>query len=224
MCALRLLREQSAGKELEPLLSEVLLEELHHSRSFHDYLNSQHAAEWPLHSLFVRKSHTIKNLMAGIAKSFPEGIALPTAKLELFTFCYSEFVMHKCELPRTDYWRMLHTLHWQDEVKHVDFDLDMFQKSMFKKSLTFKVKNIFGSLLFILLLQVMSGQLCYRLLASALPERTFAARFVLMLKMFKWINLDFEPYAAARLRLKKNRTEKNLPFSRFYSFMYGTSK
>jgi len=192
-------------------LEKFQKEELIHSLGYRHFLSHCKRLDWPRNSLLLGKKRIVRKALYYWVKKFPRSIFFVGAKAEIFSLCYAKLL--KKTLGPSDSWNRINQLHFEDEVFHIPFAMQMHNE--FQKEA--KVSVLFSSYITFIIVQFLNLTCCYQMVKSLFPKDSYLKTLFKTLSLGKWIVRDFEAYQSTRKILKNNMTKYQI--SKLYRLM-----
>jgi hypothetical protein len=207
---------KNISPEASASLKQFAFEELYHSQGFRHFLHANPVFNWDKNKIYA-DSRRLKNIIAFIIKKAPACVFLPGAKLEAFTLSYYRMIKKYYPDNRQNSWIHLNHIHQIDEAFHLPLEFDLHD-SIFEQA--GPVKTFFGTIAFVLIMQIALVIGSYKVVSYAFPEYSVFKKIRWMMKMARWAVRTTPAYQEARLMTKTQFEKKKPKWGRILSFIY----
>jgi hypothetical protein len=201
---------------LKSALNQFAKEELFHSQGFRHFLSIHKDFEWDKNKIYA-DSKVMRKVICTIINWSPAAVFLPGAKLEAFTLSYYKMIKKHYPNSKDNSWVHLNYIHQLDEAFHLPLEFELHD-SMIDKLGPFK--TIFGSILFVITMQIALVIGSYKVISYSFPEYSFLKKLSWMIKMAKWAVRTTPAYQEARQITKKQFLSKKPKWGKAMSFIY----
>lgn len=201
MLASRTLKNSLQNESEKKALLHFVREEFLHTRAFKRYLGTESVYNYPQNSLVVHRCHRLKNIFAWILKKDPMAIIVPGLKSETYSLFYTKLLCRYPEIKESTFSK-LNQLHSEDETAHVQFDYDFVESVYDRRSLVGKIKFFAATYLMIFFIQFIVLLGFQRIIKNIRPRITRLGGLFLLIKIFRWVLWNFQPYIQTKRNLK----------------------
>jgi hypothetical protein len=190
-------------------------EELYHLMAFRNFL-SKHEVFSRFPKPLLTDCHWIKNAFTLIVRNFPGALYICSPRLESQALSYYNEIKRAYAGHPDNSLLKLHRLHYQDEVFHIPLNYHFHNELIAKNGV---VKTFLGSMLFIMLMQVMMLRATFETISQSFPEKSLFGKWKWTFKFIRWYLSVSESHKGSKNIMLNHINKINPRYKHLFSFL-----